>query len=69
LKKRTKKLYESGPSLSGEAEADIFKSFLLLFFKKEGLASACSPSRAHAAGLALVEKLRCYDIVTKSPLR
>jgi hypothetical protein len=36
LKKRTKKLLRTGLSLSGEAEAKD-KSFLLLFFKKEGL--------------------------------
>jgi hypothetical protein len=38
LKKRTKKLLNPGPSLSGKAEAETDKSFLLLFFKKEGLA-------------------------------
>jgi hypothetical protein len=38
LKKRTKKLLHPGSSLSGKAEAETDKSFLLLFFKKEGLA-------------------------------
>jgi hypothetical protein len=35
LKKRSKRLLRTGLSLSGEAEAQIDKSFLLLFFKKE----------------------------------
>jgi hypothetical protein len=44
LKKRTKKLLRIwarslAPALSGKVEAKIIKSFLLLFFKKEGLAS------------------------------
>jgi hypothetical protein len=43
LKKRTKKLLNPGRGLSGEAEAKTAKSFLLLFFKKEGLASARPP--------------------------
>jgi hypothetical protein len=38
LKKRNKN--KSGLSPSGEAEAAISRRFLLLFFKKEGLASA-----------------------------
>jgi hypothetical protein len=38
LKKRTKKLLDIRPSFSGEAEAKTIESFLLLFFKKEGLA-------------------------------
>jgi hypothetical protein len=38
LKKRTKKLLQTGPSLPGKAEAKKNKSFLLLFFKKEDLA-------------------------------
>jgi hypothetical protein len=38
LKKRTKKLLLLGFGLTGNTEAEIFKSFLLLFFKKEVLA-------------------------------
>jgi hypothetical protein len=38
LKKRTKKLCALGFGLSWRIEAEIFKSFLLLFFKKEVLA-------------------------------
>jgi hypothetical protein len=37
LKKRTKKLCEFGFGLSWRTEAEIIKSFLLLFFKKEVL--------------------------------
>jgi hypothetical protein len=37
LKKRTKRHLRPGPSLSGEAEAETDKGFLLLFFKKEDL--------------------------------
>jgi hypothetical protein len=37
FEKRSKNACSSGLSLSGEAEAEITKSFLLLFFKKEGL--------------------------------
>jgi hypothetical protein len=37
LKKRSKKLLRIGPSLAGWTEA-MSKGFLLLFFKKEGLA-------------------------------
>jgi hypothetical protein len=40
LKKRTKKLCSFGLSLSGQAEAETDKSFLLLFFKKEDLSFA-----------------------------
>jgi hypothetical protein len=40
LKKEPKNFYESGLSLSGKAKAETNKSFLLLFFKKEGLAFA-----------------------------
>jgi hypothetical protein len=49
-KKEPKNFCESGPSLSGEAEAKTNKSFLLLFFKKDVLAfsylcnSAASPA-------------------------
>jgi hypothetical protein len=39
LKKRTKKLCESGFGLSWSTEAERVKSFLLLFFKKEVLSS------------------------------
>jgi hypothetical protein len=38
LKERTKKLLNPGRSLSGNAEIVTKESFLLLFFKKEGLA-------------------------------
>jgi hypothetical protein len=37
LKKEPKNFCEKGPALSRETEAEIIKSFLLLFFKKEGL--------------------------------
>jgi hypothetical protein len=37
LKKRTKKLLRTWPSLPGDAAAETDKGFLLLFFKKEGL--------------------------------
>jgi hypothetical protein len=50
LKKEPKNFYKSGLSLSGEAEAQTDKSFLLLFFKKEGLASMGRAYRA-VAGL------------------
>jgi hypothetical protein len=40
LKKRTKKLYEFGFDPSWRTEAEIIKSFLLLFFKKEVLSSS-----------------------------
>jgi hypothetical protein len=36
----SKKPLRSGLSLPDWAEAEVFRSFLLLFFKKEGLASA-----------------------------
>jgi hypothetical protein len=35
LKKRSKRLLQIRQSLSGKSEAQIDKSFLLLFFKKE----------------------------------
>jgi hypothetical protein len=38
LKKRTKKLLNPGPSLSGETEANVQK-FFASFFQKRGLAS------------------------------
>jgi hypothetical protein len=39
LQKRSKRLYQSGLSLSGKAEAKTDKSLLRLFFTKEVLAS------------------------------
>jgi hypothetical protein len=36
LKRKNQKLLNPGRSLSGEAEAKTIRSFLLLFFKKEG---------------------------------
>jgi hypothetical protein len=42
LKKEPKNFCPPGLSPSGKAEAQIDKSFLLLFFKKEGLPSALS---------------------------
>jgi hypothetical protein len=35
FEKRTKKLLNPGPSLSGKAEAKFVKVFLLLFFQKK----------------------------------
>jgi hypothetical protein len=37
LKKRSKRLYESGLSLAGKGAAKMDKSFLLLFLEKEDL--------------------------------
>jgi hypothetical protein len=44
LKKRTKKLFIGLTRPSSERSAQAFESLLLLFFRKEGLASM---SRAH----------------------
>jgi hypothetical protein len=46
FEERTKKLLRTGLSLPGQAEAKMIKSFLLLFFKKEGLASARHPAKS-----------------------
>jgi hypothetical protein len=45
LTKRSKKLLRTGLSLSGEAEAKIIKSVLLLFFKKADLPYASAADR------------------------
>jgi hypothetical protein len=39
LKKSSKNLHDPKPALSGTAEAEKIRSFLLLFFKKEDLPS------------------------------
>jgi hypothetical protein len=53
LKKRTKKLLNPGRSLSGKAEAETDKSFLLLFFKKEGLTSSATRTPCPTAFIVL----------------
>jgi hypothetical protein len=43
LKKRTKKLLQVWLGPTGKTAAEIIKSFLLLFFRKEGLTSCQYP--------------------------
>jgi hypothetical protein len=50
LKKRTKKLLQVWLGPTGKTAAEIIKSFLLLFFKKEGLTSCQYPGGGGGGG-------------------
>jgi hypothetical protein len=57
LKKRTKKLLNPGPCLSGKAEAKYVKVFCFFFSKKKGL-----PFRLCLRPIALCALPRGFDI-------